>query len=86
VSAGRELTYEHLGLRVGGVDLSVATVGRGGELDPIVFLHGFGSTKEDYVDIAHQPAFAGVGSSPTTHQAVATRPARTCRKSRYRSW
>jgi pimeloyl-ACP methyl ester carboxylesterase len=40
------------------VGLRVATVSRGGGLAPIVFLHGFGSTKEDYVDIAHQPAFA----------------------------
>jgi pimeloyl-ACP methyl ester carboxylesterase len=32
-------------------------LGRGGNLAPIVFLHGFGSTKEDYVDIAHEPAF-----------------------------
>jgi len=24
----------------------------------MVFLHGFGSTKEDYVDLAYQPAFA----------------------------
>lgn len=59
MSSGNELTYEELRLRVDGVDLRVATVGQGGEFAPIVFLHGFGSTKEDYVDIAHQPAFAG---------------------------
>jgi pimeloyl-ACP methyl ester carboxylesterase len=46
-------------VRVDGVGVRVATVGRGGELAPIVFLHGFGSTKEDYVDVAYQPAFAG---------------------------
>ena len=39
--------------------LRVATVSRGGVLAPIVFLHGFGSTKEEYADIALQPAFAG---------------------------
>jgi pimeloyl-ACP methyl ester carboxylesterase len=59
VSSGSELTYQQLNLRVDGVGLRVATVGRGGELAPIVFLHGFGSTKEDYADIALQPAFAG---------------------------
>jgi pimeloyl-ACP methyl ester carboxylesterase len=59
VSPGRELTYQQLNLSVDGVDLTVATVGRGGELTPVVFLHGFGSTKEDYADIALQPAFAG---------------------------
>jgi hypothetical protein len=46
VSSGTELASEQFGLRVDGVDLTVATVGRGGGLAPIVFLHGFGSTKE----------------------------------------
>jgi pimeloyl-ACP methyl ester carboxylesterase len=59
VSSGSELTYEQVNLRVDGVGLRVATVGRGGELAPIVFLHGFGSTKEDYADIALRSAFAG---------------------------
>lgn len=48
-----------LDLCVDGVDIEVATVGRDGEGAPVVFLHGFGSTKEDYADFAHQPAFAG---------------------------
>lgn len=59
VSPGPEPTYEQISLRVDGVGLRVAAIGRGGEQAPVVFLHGFGSTKEDYVDIAHQPAFAG---------------------------
>ena len=50
------VTYEHWELRVDGVDLRVATAGRGGDLTPVVFLHGFGSTKEDYLDAARQPA------------------------------
>ena len=50
--------YERLDLSVDGVGLGVSTVARGGALAPMVFLHGFGSTKEDYVDIAYQPAFA----------------------------
>jgi len=58
VSPGNEPAYQQLNLRVDGVGLQVATVGQGGELAPIVFLHGFGSTKEDYADIALQPAFA----------------------------
>jgi pimeloyl-ACP methyl ester carboxylesterase len=53
------VTYERLPVRVGGVELSVAAAHGAGELAPIVFLHGFGSTKEDYADIAHHPAFAG---------------------------
>ena len=59
MSPGNEPAYQQLNLRVDGVGLQVATVGQGGELAPIVFLHGFGSTKEDYADIALQPAFAG---------------------------
>lgn len=59
VSSESELTYHQVALRIDGVGLRAATVGRGGQLAPIVFLHGFGSTKEDYADIALQPAFAG---------------------------
>ncbi|MFJ9742057.1 alpha/beta fold hydrolase [Streptomyces sp. NPDC101166] len=50
---------ERLGLRVDGVKLSVAASRRGGTGTPVVFLHGFGSTKEDYADVAIHPAFAG---------------------------
>jgi pimeloyl-ACP methyl ester carboxylesterase len=50
---------DRLNLRIDGVDLDIATIGRGGTGDPVVFLHGFGSTKEDYADFAHQSAFAG---------------------------
>nr|WP_315232959.1 alpha/beta hydrolase [uncultured Albidiferax sp.] len=46
-------------LSLEGVDLNVAAIHRGGDLAPIVFLHGFGSTKEDYADIVRHPAFAG---------------------------
>jgi pimeloyl-ACP methyl ester carboxylesterase len=54
-----DVGYEQVSLRVGGVDLEVAAAGRGGDLDPVVFLHGFGSTKEDYLDFASQRAFTG---------------------------
>ena len=59
VPSGSERTSQQLNLRADGVGLSVATIGRDGELAPVVFLHGFGSTKEDYAGIALQPAFAG---------------------------
>jgi pimeloyl-ACP methyl ester carboxylesterase len=52
-----DVTYERLDLHVDGVGLEIATARRGGELAPIVFLHGFGSTKEDYVDLAYHPGF-----------------------------
>lgn len=48
-----------LPLTVDGVALNVAALHRSGEGAPIVFLHGFGSTKEDYADIVLQPAFDG---------------------------
>jgi pimeloyl-ACP methyl ester carboxylesterase len=54
-----DVRYERAHLRVGGVGLKVAAAGRDGDLVPIVFLHGFGSTKEDYLDLACQPAFTG---------------------------
>ena len=46
-------------LRVDGVDLDVAAIHRTGRLEPIVFLHGFGSTKEDYADIVRWREFDG---------------------------
>lgn len=51
-------THVHLPLTVEGVELSVAAIHRSGSGAPIVFLHGFGSTKEDYADIVLQPTFA----------------------------
>jgi pimeloyl-ACP methyl ester carboxylesterase len=59
VTAAPEVTYGQADLRVDGVRLQVATVGRDGTLAPVVFLHGFGSTKEDYLDVASQRAFTG---------------------------
>lgn len=44
---------------VDGVALGIAAIGRGGAGEPIVFLHGFGSSKEDYADIVRQSAFDG---------------------------
>jgi pimeloyl-ACP methyl ester carboxylesterase len=58
-TAAPQVTYGQVDLRVDGVDLKVATAGRIGSLAPAVFLHGFGSTKEDYLDIASQRAFTG---------------------------
>lgn len=38
-------------LGIDGVELSIAGLRREGTAAPIVFLHGFGSTKEDYADV-----------------------------------
>lgn len=42
-------------LVVDGVDLDVAAMVKPGTGTPIVFLHGFGSTKEDYADVLRHP-------------------------------
>ena len=54
-------TFAHtqVPLEVEGVHLTIAALHREGELAPIVFLHGFGSSKEDYADIALRAEFAG---------------------------
>lgn len=59
MSMQREMAKETVALSVQGVELDIATMRRAGELAPIVFLHGFGSTKEDYADIVHYPRFNG---------------------------
>jgi pimeloyl-ACP methyl ester carboxylesterase len=53
------LAFSHLDVRIDGVSVRLATMRREGPRPPAVFLHGFGSTKEDYADLAFQPAFAG---------------------------
>lgn len=44
-------------LQLGGIQLDIAAIGRSGRRAPIVLLHGFGSTKEDYADLVHHPDF-----------------------------
>jgi pimeloyl-ACP methyl ester carboxylesterase len=44
-------------LVVDGTDLRIAALRRNGHRAPVVFMHGFGSTKEDYADITLQSAF-----------------------------
>ncbi|MFI6096189.1 alpha/beta fold hydrolase [Lentzea sp. NPDC051213] len=51
--------HEQLRLRVRGVNLKIAAVRRDGTGEPIVFLHGFGTSKEDYTDITQRHDFAG---------------------------
>ena len=42
---------------IDGTELTISAFRRESEKAPILFLHGFGSTKEDYADIEHHPAF-----------------------------
>lgn len=48
-----------LDLTVDGTDVRLRCLQRGGPLAPLVCLHGFGSTKEDYADLALRPEFEG---------------------------
>ncbi|KJH88475.1 alpha/beta hydrolase [Pseudomonas fluorescens] len=52
-------THEKIPLNIEGVQLDLAVIHRRGPKAPILFLHGFGSTKEDYADITLQPVFDG---------------------------
>ncbi|KAH7060679.1 putative hydrolase or acyltransferase of alpha/beta superfamily [Macrophomina phaseolina] len=61
-SAASRLVYETLDLIVDNVPLQLSTVRRHSNhttLAPILLLHGFGSTKEDYTDLVHHPSFKG---------------------------
>lgn len=52
-----EIRHEALYISVEGVTIDVALTRRDGALPPIVFLHGFGGSKEDYLDIALHQSF-----------------------------
>ncbi|WP_025101636.1 alpha/beta hydrolase [Burkholderia sp. A1] len=44
---------------IDGTALEIAALHRDGQREPILFLHGFGSTKEDYADLVLDRAFDG---------------------------
>ena len=54
----RGLRPFRLPLTVDGVPVDIGGLHRDGTGTPLVFLHGFGSTKEDYADVVHQAALA----------------------------
>jgi pimeloyl-ACP methyl ester carboxylesterase len=53
-------TWDHrtLALEVDGASVEIDTLVSSGRKPPVLFLHGFGSTKEDYADVAHLPNLA----------------------------
>ncbi len=59
MSTEQEFTRTVVPLAVDGVHSRIAALHRDGDKAPIVFLHGFGSTKEDYADIVRHAAFDG---------------------------
>lgn len=46
-------------LKIEDTQLNISAISRNGTKPPIVFLHGFGSTKEDYADIVRQDSLKG---------------------------
>ncbi|KAM0793856.1 alpha/beta hydrolase protein [Usnea florida] len=57
----RKIDYRVICLYVDGVQVNLSSAYRLRDNSPIVFLHGFGSTKEDYLDIACQSGLEGRG-------------------------
>lgn len=57
------MAFEHVirELAVDGTDLRISAIRRSGPKAPVLFLHGFGSTKEDYADIVRHAAFDAWG-------------------------
>ena len=53
------MTRHEIPLSIDGTDVRLSCISRTGQGLPLVFLHGFGSTKEDYADIAQNPDFTG---------------------------
>ncbi|KAK7443697.1 hypothetical protein Landi51_09045 [Colletotrichum acutatum] len=51
--SSNHLIWEDISLVINSINLSISTVRRDGPLDPVLFLHGFGSTKEDFTDVIH---------------------------------
>lgn len=58
-SVGAQIRHESLEIVVQGITVTVAVSHREGPLAPILFLHGFGGSKEDYLDLAIRDLFAG---------------------------
>lgn len=50
------LTFENIPLTVEGVSLNLSTIHKLNSKPPILFLHGFGSSKEDLADVTIQPS------------------------------
>ncbi|WP_375188182.1 alpha/beta fold hydrolase [Sphingobium yanoikuyae] len=56
LEAGRPVRFHRYTLAMRGTHVSLATFERSGVGDPVIFLHGLGTTKEDFADAAFRPA------------------------------
>ncbi|AQH01438.1 alpha/beta hydrolase [Burkholderia sp. KK1] len=55
----QEFQRSSIPLSVSGTPVTVSALSRPGSKAPVLFLHGFGSTKEDYADIVRHSEFEG---------------------------
>ena len=53
-----EFEKSNIRLQIDSTELNISAISRKGNMAHIVFLHGFGSTKEDYADIVRQPGLS----------------------------
>jgi pimeloyl-ACP methyl ester carboxylesterase len=69
---------ETIQFELSGARITLSCFHRTGERSTVVCLHGFGSTKEDYTDLALHPAFAGrdlvVWDAPGCGQSIYDKP------------
>jgi hypothetical protein len=86
MAAFNKLRKFTLPLQVGDAHVEIAGMYRDGTGIPLVFLHGFGSTKEDYADVIQQRTSPTGPSCPMTPPGAGPRPAPIRRWCRYRSW
>ena len=70
------LDHARMEIGIDGVELGLTSLQRDGEGDPILFLHGFGSTKEDFADIQRHAGLDrhGVIALSLIHISEPTRP------------
>src|SRR4051812_47086509 len=61
VSTSAKWDHQTLALEVNDASSELDTLVSHGRKPPVLFLHGFGSTKEDYADFAHIPNLAAGG-------------------------
>jgi pimeloyl-ACP methyl ester carboxylesterase len=61
MSTSAKWNHQTLALEVNGASLELDTLVSHGRKPPVLFLHGFGSTKEDYADFAHIASLADGG-------------------------
>ena len=81
-----EFIKQTIPVTINRVELEVSAISRKGSQPPIVFLHGFGSTKEDYADIVRHASLSDYPFLAYDAQAVARPHAHSLKRSQFRFW